>query len=374
MSRPRVFYILGSLAANDMGDEIVGVLGRLSRSEFEPRVVALGGREDLRDRLLEMKVRVYTLGAAGAFGTWRAVSKVRKLINSLGADVVHGFGSWGGSVAQLATPQAVPVVRSITRPPNHESDLQGRVLQFMERRGRRRVQTRFVVPNEGSRGLAVRAYAAVEGHVTVLPTSIDVAAVRGRFQHMSREEARVLMGIRPNETAVVLISDFDSGARMDQILTGVAIAVREQEGLRVFVIGSGRYESSTRWMAEELQLGDSVVFLGRGTEAGPIWAAADVGVDATPWASWSRVALLSIAAGVPTLKRQEGVSGWSEELGESLPMISGHPERFASELVRLVTDGPLREEIRHQGSVLAQEVDVTNVVEQLGKLYRSLMD
>ena len=73
------------------------------------------------------------------------------------------------------------------------------------------------------------------------------------------------------------------------------------------------------------------------------------------------------------MKRQEGVTGWSEELKESLPMISGHPERFASELVRLATDGPLREEIRNQGSRLAEEVDVANVVEQLGKLYRSLM-
>ena len=44
MTRPRVPHVLGSLAANDVGEEIVTILGRLSRSEFDPRVVRLRGR------------------------------------------------------------------------------------------------------------------------------------------------------------------------------------------------------------------------------------------------------------------------------------------------------------------------------------------
>ncbi len=372
MSRPRVLYILGSLAANDLGDEIVTILGRLSRSQFEPQVIALGGREDLQGRIDEMKVRSYTLGLAGWLGALRAVSKVRPLIREVGAQVVHGYGSWGGSVAQLAAPEDVAVVRSVTQPPNHEKDLRGRVLRYLERRARRRVGTRFVVPNEGSRGLAVRAYGAAEDHISVLPRSVDVGDVRDRVKRTSRDDARLLMGIGPEETAFVLVSDFESGARMDQVLTGFALATRELPGLRMFVVGSGRYDGSTRWKAEELQLGDSVVFLGRGTEAGPIWAAADVAIDASPWASWSRAALIAIAAGVPTVKRQEGVGGWSEELDEKLPMISGHPERFAAEVVRLASDGGLRDEIRELCADMVQSVDAKNVVEELGSLYRSL--
>jgi glycosyltransferase involved in cell wall biosynthesis len=141
----------------------------------------------------------------------------------------------------------------------------------------------------------------------------------------------------------------------------------------MFIVGSGRYEGSTRWKAEELQLGDSVVFLGRGTEAGPIWSAADVAIDASPWASWSRPALVAIAAGLPTLKRQEGTGGWSEELDEKLPMISGTPERFAAELARLARDASLREEIRAQQTEVAASVDAARTVDELGDLYRSLI-
>ena len=98
MSRPRILYILSSLAANDLGDEIVTILGRLSRSEFEPRVIALGGKEELLGRLVEMKVRCYPLGLSGAFGAYRAVSKTRTLLRKVDPAVVHGYGSWGDHV------------------------------------------------------------------------------------------------------------------------------------------------------------------------------------------------------------------------------------------------------------------------------------
>jgi glycosyltransferase involved in cell wall biosynthesis len=372
MSRPRIFYILSSLAANDLGDEIVTILGRLSRSAFEPSVIALGGREELMGRIVEMKVPCYPLGLAGPFGAYRAVGKTRKLLRSLGPDVVHGYGSWGGAVAQLAAAPGVPVVRSVTQPPNHEPDLRGRVLRYLERRARSRAGTHFIVPNQGSRGLAVRAYGGAEDDVSVLPRCIDVGDVRDRIARTPRNEARTLIGIGPDETAFALVSAFESGARMDQILTGFSMATKEIPGLRMFIVGSGRYEGSTRWKAEELQLGDSVVFLGRGTEAGPIWSAADVAIDASPWASWSRTALIALAAGVPTVKRQEGLGGWSEELDESLPMISGHPERFAAEIIRLAKDPAMRDEIRAQGAEVVQAVDAAHVVDQLGDLYRSL--
>ena len=373
MSRPRILYILSSLAANDLGDEIVSILSRLSRAEFDPRVVALGGREDLMRRIVEMKVNTTSLGLAGPIGALRAVSKVKQLVAKDGADVLHAYGSWGGAVAQLASPDGMPVVRSVTHPPNHEKDLRGRILRHLERRARGMApRTRFVVPNEGSRGLAMRAYGALEDNVTVLPRSIDVADVQDRVRRTSRSDARALMGIEADQAAVALLSDFDSGARMDQVLAGLVLAVDSAPSLRVFFVGSGRHEGSTQWKAEELGLSQNVAFLGRGSESGPIWAAADFAIDASPWASWSRPALLALAAGVPTVKRQEGVGGWSEELGESLPMISGEPERFAEEVARLAADPAVRKQVLEVGAGFVRTVDSAKVAESLGRLYKSL--
>jgi glycosyltransferase involved in cell wall biosynthesis len=228
------------------------------------------------------------------------------------------------------------------------------------------------VPNDGSRGLAVRAYAAVEGHIRVLPRCIDVDDVRDRVTRTGRADARDQLGIGADQTAFAVLSDFESAARMDQIVTAFALATAEHPGIRIFMVGSGRHEGSTQWKAQELGLADSVAFLGRGTEAGPIWSAADVAIDASPWASWSRTALVAIAAGLPTMKRQEGVGGWSEELDESLPMISGAPERFAAEIVRIARDPQVLDDVRRHGSAVMQEVDAARVAEELGDLYRSL--
>ncbi len=372
MSRPRIFYVLGSLEANDTGEEIITILGRLARSQFEPRVVALGGRADLQGRIAEMKVRAYPLGLSGLLGTLRAVPKVRALLKTMDAEVVHGFGSWGGVVARLAAPRNVAVVRTVTRAPPHQGDLRGRILRFLEKRARSRAGTRFIVPNEGSRGLAVNSYGAADGHVTVLPTSVDVGGVRDAVKRNSRGHARVLLGIEPDETAVVLLTNFASASRMDQILQGFHTARTEHPKLRLFIVGSGRNESSTRWKAEELRLGDSVIFLGRSTDSGPIWAAADVAIDATPQSSWCRAALVAIAAGVPTAKRHDGASEWPDELGEEFPMVSGHPERFAMELVQMAAGHGLMEQVAAYGQKVAREVDVGSVAQKLGSLYDSL--
>jgi hypothetical protein len=372
MSRPRILYVLSSLAANDLGEEIVTILGKLSQSRFEPSVVTLGGREDLRRRIDEMQVRQRTLGLSGPVGAMRAVGKVRGIIAEVGPDVVHGFGSWAGSVAQLAAPEEVAVVRSVSRPPTHEKDLRGLALRYLERRARSRVSTYFVVPNEGSRGLALRAYAAADGHVRVLPQCIDVEDVRERVRRTGRADARAQLGIAPEETAFVVLSDFDSGARMDQILMGFSRAARQHRGIRIFMVGSGRHEASTQWKAQELGLADSVAFVGRGMEAGPVWSAADVAIDATPRSSWSRDALVAVAVGLPTMKRQDGTGGWSEELDERLPMISGEPERFAAEMVRIAEDPSILEDVRRHGSDLTPKVDVNRVAAELGDLYRSL--
>jgi glycosyltransferase involved in cell wall biosynthesis len=335
-------------------------------------VVALGGREDLLRRIVELKVRTDSLGLAGPIGAYRAVSKVKGLLERDRADIVHAFGSWGGAVAQLASPAGTRVVRSVTHPPNHEKDLRGRILRYLEQRARARAgATRFVVPNEGSRGLAERAYGANPESVTILPRSIDVADVRDRVRRTSRDEARAQLGIASDHIAVAILSDFDSGARMDQILAGLVLAGKAVPGLNLFFVGSGRHEGSTQWKAQELGLGEAD-FLGRGSEAGPIWSAADLAIDASPWSSWSRAALIALAAGVATVKRQEGVGGWSEELGERLPMISGEPERFASELTQFAKDPAIRAEVLKAGVGFVQAVDSAKVAEELGRLYRSI--
>ena len=54
-------------------------------------------------------------------------------------------------------------------------------------------------------------------------------------------------------------------------------------------------------------------------------------------------------------------------------MVSGYPERFAADLVRIAADASLRDEIRSHGARLAEEIDVHQVVSRMGELYESVL-
>ena len=73
------------------------------------------------------------------------------------------------------------------------------------------------------------------------------------------------------------------------------------------------------------------------------------------------------------MKLQAGVGGWSEDLEESLPMLSGEPGRLSSELVNLSRDAEARAAIAAQGAKVVEEVDVAGVAEKLAALYRSIL-
>lgn len=369
-SRPRVFYVLGSLEANDTGDEIVAILSRLSRAAFEPRVIALGGRDDLRERIAQMKVRVYPLGLSGPLGALMAVWKVRGMLKSMDAHVVHGFGSWGGAVAELAAPKGVAVVRTVSRPPASGRDLRGWLLGFLERRAARRAGTHFVVPREEARSVVQEHYGG--GEVTVLPTSVDVSGIQERARALGRDAARVQLGIGANDFVFACYTPFHSESAMDEILRGVAVARREREGLRLFLVGGGRYEGSSRWKAEELSLEDAVVFLGRGPEVDAILAAADVAVDAFPWDDWSRGALRAHAAGLPVVKRVDGVVDGGLDEGVVPPKISGRADWFGSDLVRLAENAELRARVLKAGEGTVDGNDVAFVAKELRDLYARL--
>ncbi|MDG2283713.1 MAG: hypothetical protein P8L45_11355 [Longimicrobiales bacterium] len=107
MSRLQILHAMGSLVANDVGEGMVPIHGRLSRSTFEPRTVTLGRCEEFNQQIQGIEVLTSMLGLLGPPGTVQALGKVGDLIRESGVDVLHGCGSWGGALAELAAPREV---------------------------------------------------------------------------------------------------------------------------------------------------------------------------------------------------------------------------------------------------------------------------
>ena len=365
MARPRLFYILDSLEENEVGDQVAILLGRLSRSRFEPRVVALGPRGSLGSRLREMKITVHLMELSGTTGALLAVPRLRKLLAGLRADILQTFQPWSGTVAQLAAPRGATVFRWVQGFPPAPDTMEERLKAWLERWASRRRSRRFVA-SDASAVERVRAQYRVD-QVDVVPQCLDLGQLRGRVRAVSGRDARVRLGLDSGQRAVVAVSDFRDRGQMAELLDGFATARREEAGLRLFVAGRGPEEGAARGHAEDLHLEDSVIFLGTAQDRATMLRAAEVVVDAGTWPGWSRCSVEAMAMALPVLR-------WVDD--EDDPEVQRYParttgpaDRFARDVLNLLDDLPLRTRVAHRAAQDAQAYDVATVADQWAEIY-----
>ena len=365
MYRPRLFYVLDSLEEDEVGEHVAVLLGRLSRARFEPRVVALGREGPLGPRLRRMKVTVHQLELSGPLGALLAIRRLRALLSGLHADILQTFQPWSGTVTQLAAPREATVFRSVQGFPPEPTTMGERFHAWLERRASLRRPRRFVVSDVGAVEWARARYHV--DHVDVVPQCVDVAVLRDRAKAVAAREARVRLGMEEGQRALVLVSDFRDGGRMVQILEGFATARREDPALRLFVAGRGPDEGAARGRAEDLQLEDSVIFLGDTQDRAAMLRASEVLVEAGSWPGWSRCAVEAMAIGLPALR---WVNGDDDPEAERYPArTTGPADRFARDMLALLENDQLRAEVARKSARNAQMYDVTSVADRWAEIY-----
>ncbi len=367
MTRSRLLFVLDSLEENEVGDQVATLLGRLPRSRFDPRVVALGPRGSLGSRLRDMTITVHRLDLSGATGVLLAVPRLRRLLHGLRADILHTFQPWSGTVAQLAAPRGARVYRWVRGFPPAARGLEERLRAWMERRAASRAGRRVVVSDPDAVALVMEHFRVDD--VTVVPECVDLGLVRERILHVRSPEARIHLGMSEGQRAVVCFSDFRDGPRMSQLLDGFATARTELPRLRLFLCGRGPEEGLVRWRAESLHLEDSVVFLGTSTLRETVLRAAEVVVDAGVWPGWCRGAVEAMALGLPVLRWVDDAD--VPESRRYASVTTGPPARFARDVLALVEDDALRTEVARRCAVAAQAYDVATVADRWTELYAS---
>lgn len=367
MTRPRLFYILDSLEENEVGDQVATLLGRLPRSRYEPRVVSLGPRGSLGSRIREMKVTVHRLELTGAAGALLAVPRLRRLLAGLKGEILHAFQPWSCAVAQLAAPRGARVYRWVRGFPARPRSVEERLQAWLERRAVRRGAGRVFASDDGARGAVAERFRIED--VPVVPECVDLGLVRERILSVRSREARIRLGMSDGQRAVVCFSDFRDGRRMSQLLEGFALARTELPALRLFVHGRGPEEGGVRARAEDLRLEDSVVFLGTSTHRETALRAAETVVDSGAWPGWCRGAVEAMALGLPVVR-------WvaSDECPDAAryPAVTlGPADRFARDVLDLMSDEALRTRLARRCAREAQAYDVATVADRWAELYAS---
>ena len=349
-----------------MASHLASSLGRISRSRYDLRVANLGPSTRLSDQLRALTVKVNDMNITGPFSFVRRVVALRKLVRGLGVELIHTYGH-AGPVARLAAGR-VPLVSTLPEPWS-ANGVGGRMQIMLERRTASRA-ARLLVPSETMR----RHFADGWGLQTeVVPNFLDVLWFRERIAQISRAQARTRLGVGPDEVLLLHMGRGGKGKGLEILLEAFQMARIEHPPLRLFLTGEESGMTAARTQAEELGLGDSVVFLGVVDDVIPLYAAADLFLLPSTQDGWSMGLLEAMAAGLPAVATTVG--GIPELAAESHAILveTERPEALARGILKLATDPRRRADLGAQAAARAKEMDVTVWAPRLEQLYADVI-
>jgi glycosyltransferase involved in cell wall biosynthesis len=367
LNRRKVLTVLDALEVGGVASHLTGSLGRLARSELDLRVANLGPPAPLSEQLRKMKIKVYDLGVEGPYSLLRRALALRRLIKQLEIDVVHSYGH-AGPVARLAA-GGVPVVSTVPDPDSAPTGWRGRVRARLERRAAVR-SARLLAPSDAVR----RHYAELWGaEVEVVPNFLDGSAFQERLVATPRAQARTRLGVAPDDIVLLYVGRGHPGRGLERLMEAFHVARIEQGSLRLFLTGKESGIAPARAVAESLDLGDSVVFLGVVEDVAPLYAAADVFVLPSCPEGWSMSLLEAMAAGLPVVTTSDGGIPEPASASSAVLVEDEAPEALARGILQLTLDPRRRADMSRASSARAAELDAAVWTPRLQKLYADVI-
>ncbi|HWZ81672.1 MAG TPA: glycosyltransferase [Terriglobales bacterium] len=174
---------------------------------------------------------------------------------------------------------------------------------------------------------------------------------------------------------VGMVARMNAGYKNHAGFLRIAARIRQALPATEFILaGDGPLRSEIERQAQQLGLGNSVIFLGDRRDISAVHASMDVAVLTSDSESLSNVILEAMAAGLPVVAYQGG--GNPELIDETRGAVAaaGDEAAFAEAVVRLLTQPTLREQLGRNGRQFVQErFGLARVRDRYQELYRTLL-
>jgi D-inositol-3-phosphate glycosyltransferase len=219
----------------------------------------------------------------------------------------------------------------------------------------------------------VRLYAADGKRVELIPCGVDL----GRFRPIGRAAARRELSL--NGHKVLLYVGRIEALKGVDLLLHTAASLESEEGVQVLVVGSdadgsGELERLHR-LSDDLQLGDTVAFVGRvpQEQLALYYSAADVCIVPSFYESFGLAALESMACGTPVVASRVGGLSTIVQHGRTGYLKSWRcPEAFAQSLEMIMANEDLRDSMGRAARSRAESLSWDQVAGRMLDLYDRL--
>lgn len=164
----------------------------------------------------------------------------------------------------------------------------------------------------------------------------------GRFPQVTpedREEGRRELGFGPDEFLFVYAAEFSGRKNQPLLLRAFAKAIEKNPRLRLLLAGTGATLEECRALAEELQLGEKVRFLGYVEEMARLYPLCDAAVSSSRIEGLPFNIMEAMACGLPVIASR--VKGHTDLLGADSPWLYSGEDELAGLLGRVDELGPV---------------------------------
>lgn len=297
-------HLIDSLGAGGAEQSLVELLPALRSHDIDPYVVVKHRRDvGVEDQMLASGVEV--IAATGRLP--EQVRQVRRLIDELGADLVHSSLFHANQLGRAATLHGPPLLTSLVNTPfaagryaaGGAAGWKLAVLQGYERLTASRLTTHFHALTDAVAEHAVSAMGVPDHKITVVPRGRDPRRL-GSPSPERRRRTRAALGLDADEPVLVNVGRQEPQKGQRVLLD--ALAMLRDQGRRPTTLVAGREgnsSSSLRALARQLELTDQVRFLGHREDVTDIVACADLFVFPSLYEGQGGAVIEAMALEVP---------------------------------------------------------------------------
>ncbi len=203
----------------------------------------------------------------------------------------------------------------------------------------------------------------VHKEIDVVPNFID-------FTQYVDKKPCVRSAIAPNNEAIIAhVSNFRHLKRVDDVVRIFAKILKERPA-RLLLVGDGPARAGTEKLVRDLQLSDSIVFMGKSNDVVRVLCLSDLFLLPSEQESFGLAALEAMAAKTPVISSDaggipevnvHGVSGFVSKVGDV--------EDMARNAMTLLNDEQLLERFRQQAFETAHKYDIDKVLPLYQEIY-----
>jgi glycosyltransferase involved in cell wall biosynthesis len=208
--------------------------------------------------------------------------------------------------------------------------------------------------------------------IHTVPNGIDAEGIRSR---LSVQEAKTRLGIPSHCQVIGTAGRLEPIKRLDIFLRAASRLGALCPDLRFVIAGKGREATNLKTLANSLNLGDRVSFLGQRDDIYDVLRAFDILAITSDHEGLPMILLEAMILGVPVVCRAVGgIPEVIEDRANGVLVWSADPSEIARECSKVLADEELRNRISAEASrVVLEKYTARMTADRVLRIYHSLL-